>query len=62
MGRKIRDTEIQKVPYMIVLGEKEIESKKVSVRRQGAGDIGSFDTEDFAKLVKEEIEKELSIN
>ena len=62
VGRKIRDTEIQKVPYMIVLGEKEIESKKVSVRRQGAGDIGSFDTEDFAKLVKEEIEKELSIN
>ena len=60
VGRKIRDTEIQKVPYMIILGEKEIESQKISVRRQGKGDLGSFGVDEFAKLITEEIKKELN--
>jgi len=60
VGRKIRDTEIQKVPYMIILGEKEIESQSISVRRQGKGDLGSFSVENFAKLIIEEIKIELN--
>ncbi len=60
VGRKIRDAELQKVPYMVILGEKEISSGKISVRRQGQGDLGNFDVDAFAKLVTEEIEKELN--
>lgn len=60
VGRKIRDAEIQKVPYMIILGEKEKESGKLSVRRQGKGDLGQFSAEEFGKIIQEEIENELS--
>ena len=45
---------------MIILGEKEIESQKISVRRQGKGDLGSFGVDEFAKLITEEIKKELN--
>ncbi len=40
IGKKIRDTEIAKVPYMLVVGEKEMNEGKVAVRRQGKGDVG----------------------
>lgn len=60
VGRKIRDTELQKVPYMIILGEKEVESQKISVRKQGSGDLGYFSVEDFAQLITSEINKELN--
>ena len=50
IGKKIRDTELMKVPYMLVIGEKEMNEEKASVRRQGKGDLG-------AKLVDEFIEK-----
>lgn len=57
IGRKIRDAEVQKVPYMLIIGEKEESENKVSVRKQGDGDLGSMEVEAFAGLINEEIEK-----
>ena len=56
IGRKIRDAELAKVPFMLILGEKEIAEGTVSVRRQGAGDLGAMKPEAFAKIIEEEIE------
>ncbi len=47
IGKKIRDTELMRVPYMLVVGEKEMNENKVAVRRQGKGDIGVKDVEEF---------------
>ncbi len=55
VGKKIRDTELSKVPYMLIVGEKEQESGSVSVRRQGEGDQGSSTPEQFIDLVTSEI-------
>ncbi|MDD4149073.1 MAG: threonine--tRNA ligase [Bacteroidales bacterium] len=60
IGRKIRDNELQRIPYLLILGEKEAESGNISVRKQGEGDkgegdIGSMSIEDFAKMIKTEI-------
>ncbi|MCB0570775.1 MAG: threonine--tRNA ligase, partial [Phaeodactylibacter sp.] len=52
IGRKIRDTELKKVPFMLIVGEKEAEAGQVSVRRQGEGDLGSMTTEAFAAYFK----------
>ncbi|MGI9544084.1 MAG: aminoacyl--tRNA ligase-related protein, partial [Cyclobacteriaceae bacterium] len=54
IGRKIRDAEIMKIPFMIILGEKEQESGKVSVRRHGKGDEGSLTIEEFEARLKSE--------
>lgn len=62
VGRKIRDTELKKVPFMLVLGEKEAESNEVSVRKHGVGDLGTFSIEDFANIINEEIKKDLVVN
>jgi threonyl-tRNA synthetase len=51
IGRKIRDTEIKKIPYMLIVGEKEVEAKSVSVRRQGEGDKGSMSLIDFTEFI-----------
>lgn len=55
IGKKIRDTELAKVPYMLVIGEKEMNEGKVAVRRQGKGDLGAKGIEEFIKEVREEI-------
>jgi threonyl-tRNA synthetase len=55
IGKKIRETELNKIPYMLVLGEKEAADNKVAVRRQAKGDIGTMDLEQFIELVKEEV-------
>lgn len=60
IGRKIRDTEMQKVPYMLVVGEKEMNEKKVSVRRQGRGDLGSVELAGFISQLREEISQRTS--
>ena len=60
-GRKIRDAELKKIPYMLIVGEKEENDGTVSVRRQGEGDIGTFTVEEFVKMVNEEIERLLDI-
>src|SRR5437762_2022994 len=57
IGKKIRDTELMKIPYMLVIGEKEMHEQKVSVRRQGKGDLGSKLVEEFIDQIKGEIEK-----
>lgn len=57
IGKKIRDTEIRKVPYMLVVGEKEMNDKAVSVRRQGQGDQGAKSLNDFTAQVLEEIKE-----
>jgi threonyl-tRNA synthetase len=48
IGRKIRDAETKKVPYMLIVGEKEASERLVSVRKHGQGDQGSVSLEDFA--------------
>lgn len=55
IGRKIRDAEVKKIPYMIIVGEKEQELNQVAVRRHGEGDLGAMAIEDFVKLFKDEI-------
>ena len=55
IGKKIRDTEIMKVPYMLVIGEREMNEEKVSVRRQGKGDAGTRTVDEFVEMIKEEI-------
>lgn len=54
-GKKIRDAETRKIPYMIIVGEKEEAENTISVRKHGQGDLGSFTVEQFAKLVQDEI-------
>ncbi|MBC9928744.1 threonine--tRNA ligase [Chitinophaga qingshengii] len=55
IGKKIRDTELAKVPYMLVLGEKEATDNIVAVRRQAKGDLGTMTMEQFTALVNEEV-------
>ena len=54
IGRKIRDAEVGKVPFMLIVGEKEVANREVSVRRHGAGDQGTMDLEGFAAHFAEE--------
>jgi threonyl-tRNA synthetase len=58
-GRKIRDAEISKVPYMIIVGEKEENEGTVSVRKHGEGDLGTFTINDFTELIQKEIDSTL---
>ncbi|MFD0749488.1 threonine--tRNA ligase [Mucilaginibacter calamicampi] len=55
IGRKIRDAEVKKIPYMLIVGEKEAEQGEVSVRRHGQGDLGSMSVEDLKKQIIKEI-------
>ncbi len=57
IGKKIRDTELLKVPYMLIIGEKEMNEEKVSVRRQGKGDIGAKPLDELISELKNEIEE-----
>ena len=56
IGKKIREAELEKVPYMLVIGEKEAESGEVAIRKRGVGDIGKMKLEDFAELCKKQVE------
>ena len=60
IGKKIRDTEIQKIPYMIIIGEQEVNQEKISVRKHAKGDLGSFSIFDFILQIKEEIKERKS--
>ena len=60
IGRKIRDTELKRIPYMLIVGEKEAENNEISVRKQGEGDKGSMKITTFAALLKNEIEDQLN--
>jgi threonyl-tRNA synthetase len=55
IGYKIREAEMKKIPYMCIVGEKEVENNTLSVRRHTEGDVGSFSLEEFINKMKEEI-------
>jgi threonyl-tRNA synthetase len=61
IGKKIRDTELSKVPYMLIIGEKEMQEEMVSVRRQGKGDLGTVKATDFIASAVEEISERKSV-
>ena len=56
-GRKIRDAEVSKIPYMVIVGEKEENEASVSIRKHGEGDLGTFTIEEFVKMIKDEEKK-----
>ena len=60
IGRKIRDNEMRKLPFMLIVGEKEEAEEKVSVREHGKGDLGSMNTQEFKQLIHEEISRQLN--
>lgn len=60
IGKKIRDTEVMKVPFMLIVGEKEMNEEKVSVRRHGIGDLGSQNAEQFVEEITKEIKSRVA--
>jgi threonyl-tRNA synthetase len=60
IGKKIRDNELKRIPYLLIIGEKETESGTVSVRKQGEGDKGTMKIEEFADFIRAEIKKEIA--
>jgi threonyl-tRNA synthetase len=60
IGRKIRDNELKHIPYLLIVGEKEAESQQVSVRKQGDGDKGSMQLQEFADFIHSEVKEQLS--
>lgn len=60
VGKKIREAELAKVPYMLVVGESEQAAHTVSARKKGEGDLGVFSVSDFAKTVNDEVKNMLS--
>ena len=59
IGRKIRDTELKRTPYMVIVGEKEMEEGLVSMRKQGGGEQATMSMEDFAKRINDEVSVQL---
>jgi len=59
IGKKIRDNELKRIPYLLIVGEKEQDNGTVSVRRQGEGDRGEMKLEEFAKFLQTEVENQL---
>ena len=62
IGKKIRESELGKIPFMLIIGEKEAENNQVSVRQRGMGDLGVMDIDAFTALINDTIEKELALN
>ncbi len=60
LGKKIRDNELKKIPYLLIVGEKEMAGETVSVRKQGEGDKGSMNLKQFAEFLKKSEEQELN--
>ncbi len=61
IGKKIRDNELKRIPYILVVGEKEEHSETIAVRKQGEGDKGSMTVNDFAEFINTEIKKQTKI-
>ena len=59
IGRKIRDNELKKIQYLLIVGENEMNNNTVSVRRQGQGDMGTMSVEDFISKINEEVNSQL---
>ena len=60
IGKKIRDSELKRIPFLLIVGEKEVESQTVAVRRQGEGDQGTMELKEFAEFLSLEVENQLS--
>jgi threonyl-tRNA synthetase len=60
IGKKIRDNELKRIPYLLIIGEKEAENGTIAVRKQGEGDKGSMKIEEFAEFIAKEIDKEIA--
>ncbi len=60
IGKKIREAELSKVPFMLILGEKEAENENISVRKHRQGDVGSMSVQAFIDLIENEISKSIS--
>ncbi len=60
IGRKIRDNELKRIPYLLIVGEQEAESEQVAVRKQGDGDKGSMKLQEFADFINAEVKEQLS--
>ena len=60
IGKKIRDNELKRIPYLLIIGEKEVENGTVAVRKQGEGDKGSMKLEEFAGFITSEIKSEMT--
>ncbi len=58
IGKKIRDNELKRIPYLLIIGEKEVENGTIAVRKQGEGDKGSMKIEEFINFINSEIKKE----
>jgi len=61
IGKKIRDNELKRIPYLLVVGEKELENGTIAVRKQGEGDKGSMKIEEFVNFINSEIKKEIAV-
>lgn len=61
LGKKIREAEMQKIPYLLIIGDKEVKTKSVAVRQRGKGDVGQIKIREFVKKIKEEIETKKAI-
>jgi len=61
IGKKIRDNELKRIPYLLIIGEKEVESETIAVRKQGEGDKGSMKIEEFVNFINSEIKKEIAV-
>ncbi|MPM84494.1 Threonine--tRNA ligase [bioreactor metagenome] len=59
IGKKIRENELKRIPFLLIVGEKEAASDVVSVRRQGDGDKGQMSIEEFAKLLTDEVKEQI---
>ena len=60
IGRKIRDNELKRIPYLLIVGEQEQDAESVSVRQQGQGDKGSMTIDEFARFIKSEVDQQLA--
>ena len=61
IGKKIRDNELKRIPYLLIIGEKEVENETIAVRKQGEGDKGSMKIEEFVSFINSEIKKEIAV-
>jgi threonyl-tRNA synthetase len=61
IGKKIRDNELKRIPYLLIIGEKEVENGTLAVRKQGEGDKGSMKIEEFVNFINSEIKKETAL-
>jgi threonyl-tRNA synthetase len=62
IGKKIRESEIGKIPFMLIVGEQEATNEEVAVRQRLEGDLGTMKIEEFANFVNKKIEDELAFN